>query len=138
MVLNIHSDASYMSASRARSHARGYLFLGSLPKYGEHTNLNGNIAITCAILKLVAASEAESELGALFLNTQEERVIRLILHELGHPQPPTLIHLDNTTVVEIVNNTIKRKRSRGFEIHYFYLLDQKTQKYMRFYYQPGQ
>ena len=138
MVLNVHSDASYLSASRARSRAGGYFFLGSLPKNGEPIFLNGNIAITCAILKLVAASAAEAELGSLFLNTQEAKVIRLILEELGHPQPPTPIHVDNTTAVGIVNNTIKRQRSRSMEMRYFWLLDQETQKYVDFFYHPGQ
>ena len=71
--------------------------------------MNGNIHITCAILKLVAAPAAEAELGALFLNAREAKILRLILHELGHEQPPTPIHLDNTTAVGIVNNTIKHQ-----------------------------
>ena len=113
MILNVHSDASYLSAGKGRSRAGGYFFLGSLPVDNEPIQLNGNIAITCAILKLVAASAAEAELGALFLNTQEARVMRLILHELGHSQLPTPIHIDNTTTVGVVNNTIKRQRSRA-------------------------
>ena len=32
MVLNVHSDASYLSAPNARSQAAGYYFLGSVPK----------------------------------------------------------------------------------------------------------
>ena len=138
MILNIHSDASYLTASKGRSRAGGYFFLGSLPREGSPIELNGNIAITCAILKLVAASAAEAELGALFLNTQEAKVIRLILQELGHPQPPTPIHIDNTTAVGIVNSTIKRQRSRSMEMRYFWLLDQQVQKYFKFFYQPGQ
>ena len=82
------------------------------------------MAITCAILKLVAASAAEAELGALFLNAQEARIIRLTLTEMGHPQPPTPVHVDNSTAVGIVNNTIKRQRSRAMEMRYFWLLDQ--------------
>ena len=49
--------------------------MGSLPRDGEPIQLNGNIAVTCAILKLVAYSAAEAELGALFLNTKEARII---------------------------------------------------------------
>jgi hypothetical protein len=70
--------------------------------------INGAIHITCTILKLVAVSAAKAELGALFLNAQETKVLRLVLEELRHPQPPTPIHIDNTTTVGIVNNTIKR------------------------------
>jgi hypothetical protein len=48
-------------------------------------------------------SAEEAELGALFLNTQEAKVLQLILTELCHQQPPTSIHIDNTTTVGIVN-----------------------------------
>jgi hypothetical protein len=111
MVLNVHSNASYLSAPKARSHAGGYFFLGSIPVDGDPIKLNGAIHITCTILKLLAASAAEAKLGALFLNAQEAKVLRLTLAELGHPQPPTPIHIDNTTTVGIVNNTIKRQQS---------------------------
>jgi hypothetical protein len=137
MILNVHSDASYLSAPKARSRAGGYFFLGRLPRDGDPIKLNGAIHVTCTILKLVAASTAEAELGALFLNLQEAKVIRLVLAELGHPQPPTPIHIDNTTTVGIVNNTIKRQQSRSMEMRYFWLLDGETQQYFKFYCQPG-
>ena len=85
MILNIHSDTLYCSAGRGRSQAIGYFFLGSIPVKGKPIKLNGNIHITCAILKLVAASAAEAELGALFLNAREAKVLRITLQELGHP-----------------------------------------------------
>ena len=87
IILNLHSDASYLSAGQGRSRAGGYFFLGSIPRDNKDIQLNGNIHITCTILKLVAASAAKAELGALFLNAQEARIIRLTLLELGHPQP---------------------------------------------------
>jgi len=138
MILNVHSDASYLSAPKARSRAGGYFFLGSIPRDAEPIIINGAIHITCTILKLVAALAAEAELGALFLNAQEVKVIRLVLKELGHPQPPTPIHVDNTTTVGIANNTIKRQRSRAMEMRYFWLLDGEVQNRVRFHYQPGQ
>ena len=75
--------------------------------------------ITCTILKLVALSAAEAELGALFVNTKEAKILRLTLQELGPPQPQTPIHVDNKTVIGIVNNTIKQQRSRAMEMRYF-------------------
>ena len=138
MILNVHSDASYLTAGKARSRAGGYFFLGSLPSNTQAITLNGNILITCTILKLVAASAAEAELGALFLNAQQAKILRLTLHELGHPQPPTPIHVDNTTAIGIVNSTIKRQRSRAMEMRYFWLLDQEVQKQFHFNYHPGQ
>jgi hypothetical protein len=112
MILNVHSDASYLSLPKARSRAGGYFFLGSLPCNGDPIKLNGAIQVSCAILKLVAVSAAEAKLVALFLNAQEAKVFQLILAELDHPQPPTPIHIDNTTTVGIVNKTIKCQQSR--------------------------
>jgi hypothetical protein len=58
--------------------------------------------------------------------------------ELSHPQPPTPIHINNTTTVSIVNSTIKQQWSRAMEMQYFWLLDDKTQKYFKFQNQLGQ
>jgi hypothetical protein len=116
MILNVHSDASYLSAPKAHSQEGGYYFLGSLPHDGDSIRLNGTIHITCTIVKLVAALAAEAELGALFLNAQETKIIQLILIELGHPEPPTPIHINNTTTVGIVNNTVKQQQSRAMEM----------------------
>ena len=138
MVLNVHSDASYLTAPKARSRAGGHFFLGSIPKDGCPIRLNGAILTQCAILKCVAASAAEAELGALFLNAMEARIIRLTLTEMGHPQPPTPIHVDNTTAVGIVNDTIKRQRSRAMNMRYFWLLCQEAQKILTVRYHPGQ
>ena len=64
--------------------------------------------------------------------------MRLTLQELGHQQPPTPIHIDNSTTVGIVNNTVKRQKSRSMEMRYFWLLDGEAQKQFRFKYHPGQ
>jgi hypothetical protein len=89
------------------------------------------------LLKFVASSAAEAELGALFLNAKEAKIMRLMLHESGHPQPPTLIHIDNSITVRIVNNTIKRQKLRSMEMRYFWLLDGAVQKQFAFSHHPG-
>ena len=94
-------------------------FLGSMPGDGAPTQRNGNIAITCKILKIVAASTTKVDLGALFMNAKEARVICLILAELGHSQLPKPIHIDNTTAVRIVNSMVKRQRSQSMEMRCF-------------------
>jgi hypothetical protein len=127
MVLNVHSNALYLSAPNAQSRAGGYFFLGSNPCDGSPIQINGAVHVTCTILKLVAASAAEAELSALFLNAQEAKVIQLFLEELGHPQSPTPIHIDSTATVGIVNNTIKQQCSQAMEMRYFWLLDGEAQ-----------
>ena len=137
MILNIHSDASYLSERNARSRAAGHHFLGWLPNANDPIKLNGAIYTLCTILKFVAASAAEAELGALFLNMKQGRIIRLTLEEMGHPQPPTPIHCDNATTSGIVNGTIKRQRSRSMEMKYFYAADQVENKQFKVEWHPG-
>ena len=83
---------------------------------------------------MVASSAAEAELSALFLNAKEAKILRLTLEELGHKQPLTPIHVDNSTTVGIDNNTIKRQKSRSMEMRYFWLLDGSIQKIFDFSY----
>ena len=127
MILNIHSDVSYLSAPRARSQVAGYYFLGSVPTDDTPIKLNKAILVFCGILKFVVASTAEAELGALFLNCKEGKIQRLILEELSHPQPPTPIHCDNATATGIANDTVKKQRARSMEMRFFWVTDQVKQ-----------
>ncbi len=111
MIMNIHSDASYLSEPKARSRACGHFFMGEVPIDGKPIKLNGAFHTLCSILRFVVASAAEAELGALFLNCQEGMIFKATLEDLGHPQPKIPVHCDNATAVGIANNTIKRQRS---------------------------
>jgi hypothetical protein len=137
MIMNVHSDASYLSESDARSRACGHFFMGWTPKDGDPIKLNGAFFTLCAILRFVVASAAEAELGALFLNCKEGMIFRLTLEELGHPQPKTPIHCDNATAVGIANNTVKRQRSRSMEMRYFWVCDKEAQDIYDVKWHPG-
>ena len=113
MVLNIHSDASYLSETKTRSRVASHFMLGSKPVSGEPIKMNGAVYIFCGILKFVVASAAEYELGALFLNAKEGKIIYIALYELGNKQPPTPMHCDNVKATGIVNDTIKKQQSRS-------------------------
>eukprot|EP00804_Cyclotella_cryptica_P003424 CCRYP_018562-RB/>CCRYP_018562-RB protein AED:0.41 eAED:0.41 QI:0/-1/0/1/-1/0/1/0/354 len=138
MILNIHSDASYLSETKARSRIAGHFFLGSVPSDATPITINGAIYVFCGILKFVVASAAEAELGALFLNCKEGTILRLVLQELGHPQPPTPTHCDNETATGIANNTVKKQRSRSMEMRFFWIADQVTRRNFQVRWHPGQ
>ena len=108
MVLNVHLDTSHMTPIKTSIRA-SIFFLGSLPVDGCPSKLNGAILTLCTILMYVAVSAAKAELGALLLNAMEANILRLTFIKIGHPQPTTPIHADNTTAVGNVNNTIKRQ-----------------------------
>jgi hypothetical protein len=109
MILNIHSDAAYLLEANTHSRTFGHFFMGWQPDPTKPIKVNGAFFTLCAILRFVVASAAEAELGALFLNCKQATIFRLTLEEMGHPQPPTPIHCDNSTAVGIANNTIKRQ-----------------------------
>jgi hypothetical protein len=129
MILNIHSDASYLSVSNARSRLGGLFFLGN--KFPEKETLNGSILNVAAVIKNVVASAAESEVGACFHNAQSGAPLRVTLTELGHTQPPTPLRADNSTAYGIVNDTIKQKRSKSMDMRYQWLTDRVRQKTIR-------
>jgi hypothetical protein len=95
MILHIHSDASYLSLSKARSLLGGLFYLEYNPP--NEDNLNGSILNVASVFKNVVASAAESEVGACFQNAQPGYPLRVALLELGHKQPATPLRTDNST-----------------------------------------
>jgi len=65
MILAAHTDASYLSETKARSHAGGHFFLS---KNDDVPRNNGAILTIAQIIKAVMSSAAEAELGALYIN----------------------------------------------------------------------
>eukprot|EP00957_Ditylum_brightwellii_P123110 9386763-Ditylum_brightwellii.AAC.1 len=61
MILIVHSDASYLSASKACSRAAGHLYLTN--KDNKDLN-NGAILMLSTIIRHVVASASEAELAA--------------------------------------------------------------------------
>ena len=93
--------------------------------------------MTCGILRIVVCSAAEAELAALFLNIREGKVLRLTLMELGHPQPPTPVHCDNSTAAGIANDSVKKQCSRSMEMRFFWVTEQVTNGTVDVQWHPG-
>jgi hypothetical protein len=91
MILNIYSDASYLSERETKSWAGGFFYMGSNT---DNTNrlTNGGILIISTVLKHVMSSAVEAGSGAVFLNAKDRTVLRTTLDEMGHNQPPTPQH----------------------------------------------
>jgi hypothetical protein len=135
MILHIHSDASYLSVSNARSHLGGLFFCGD--KSPHEDNLNGSILNVASVIKHVVASVAESEVGACFQNAQSGAPLRVTLTELGQIQPPTPLRTDISTAFRILNETIKQKRSKATDMRYHWLSGRVRQKQFDVYWRPG-
>ena len=82
-------------------------------------------------------SAAEAEIGATYINAQELFPIRNCLHEMGHPQPPTPIQVDNTATEAFENNTLKQKRSKAIDMRFNWIQDRTKQGRFKIYWQLG-
>ena len=78
--------------------------------------MNGAILVNANIIKHATSSAAEAELGGLFFNMKDAAPIRAALEEMGHPQPPTAIVVDNSTASGIANKTVKQRRSKAMDM----------------------
>jgi hypothetical protein len=87
MILHIHSDASYLSESEAKSRAGGFFYMVNATKHDKNLT-NSAILIVRKVLKHVMSSAAEAEIGAVFINAKEGAVLRKTLEESGHIKPP--------------------------------------------------
>ena len=142
MVLHISSDASFMNEPKSRSTAAGKFFLNGMPRSRKDpspTHDNGPINVLCSIIKVVVGSAAEAESGALYFNCQDGVPIRTCLEYLGHKQPEdgTPIQTDNTTAVGLAHDTLKQKRSKAFDMRFFWVRDRQHQKQYNVYWKPG-
>jgi hypothetical protein len=60
MILNIHSDASYISERESKSRAGGFFYMGSSADTAKKLT-NGAILIISTVLKHMMSSAAEAE-----------------------------------------------------------------------------
>jgi hypothetical protein len=142
MTLYVHSDASYLSETHARSRGAGHFFLSPRPKDPTAPpevmpTLNGPVHTMCKFIDVVVGSAAEAEIGAGYLNGQDAVPIITTLTELGHPQPPTPMQVDNTMAKGFANGTMKQKKSKAMDMRWHWLKCRERQGQFLVYYQPG-
>jgi hypothetical protein len=138
MIMNVHSDASYLSEADASSRACVHFFMGWKAKDSNPIKLNGAFFTLWAILCFIVAFTTKAKLGTLFLNRKEGMIFRMTLKELGHPQPKTQVHCNNATAIRIANNIGKRQRSQSMEMRYFWVCDKIAQDSYSVKWHPGQ
>ena len=119
MRLHTQSDASYCTRSHGRSVAGGIAYLGN----SDPTEINGPIMVYSSVIQNVMASIGEAEYAAAFHTAQLAAGLRRTLSDLGYPQPPTYILVDNKVAHGIASNTIEPKRTKSIDMQYHWLRD---------------
>ena len=82
-------------------------------------------------------SAAEAEIGATYINGQEDVPIRTLLLKLGRPHPATTIQVNNSTADGFANDTIKKKWSKAVNMRFYWIRDCTSQGKFLIYWQPG-
>ena len=86
MQLSMHSDASYISVSQARSRASGVHFLSEGPPDPDNPEknptTNGILLVVCNIMCNIMASAAGEKYGTIFVNSQTSVPICANLSEI--------------------------------------------------------
>ena len=79
---------------------------------------NGPLPVYSILINVIA-SATEAELGGLFEDCHKLIFMRMFLSEMGHPQTPTPMEMDNTSANSIINGTSKQKRSRAIDMKFY-------------------
>jgi hypothetical protein len=141
MILRIHSDASYLSRPRAGSVAGSFHWLGSAYTFVPHafdtTPINHPVSAHSTRIPVVVSFVAEAEYAALFAAARLGVDERLILANLGHPQPPTVISCDNECAIGLANRTVIPKMSKSLDMRFHWLRDRIDQGEFRVVFVPG-
>ena len=128
MQLAIHSDASYISVSQARSRSSGVQFISVGPPDPNNpedfvSTTNGILLVVCNIMRNIMALAAESEYGTIFFDAQTAVPIRIILNEMGWKQGTTDIQVDNYTSVGISAKEFLQKKSKATDMRFYWIND---------------
>ena len=137
MQLYINSDDAYLVAPKARSRVAGFYYFKNNPSNQPFAKPNHPVLVECHCLRHVVASAAEAETAGLFHNAQQAILIRRILLALNHPQTPTMIKTDNETACGFVNNNIHLRKSKTWDMRYYWLKDQEHKSIMNIYWKRG-
>ena len=126
MRLIVHSDASYLSESASRSRVGGFFYLGH---YHDDTIINGGVMCTTSILDVVVSAAAEAEYGAAYTNGKTAEGLRITLHDLGFPQPATLLVMDNQCSTGIANDLVTQRKSKAMDMRFHWIRDRIRQQH---------
>ena len=134
MVLDAHSDASYLSEPKTRSRAGGHFFLSD---HSENPPNNRAVLNIYQRIKNVMTLAADAEIGALFINSRQAIPARNTVEEMGHKQPPTPMQTDNTTAIRFITKKLQPKATKSKDMQHWFMRDRQDRKQFRYYWGSG-
>ena len=74
------------------------------------------------------SSATEAVMETVHNNNKAAIIIRVALDKMGHKQGSTSLKTDNNIAKGFVNNTIRQKRSKDFNMRFRWMIDRIKQK----------
>jgi hypothetical protein len=103
----------------------------------DNAPLNHPISSHSTRIPVVCSIVAEAEYAGAFASSRIATNERQILHDMGHPQPPTPIFCDNEVAVGLANGSVTLKMSKSVDMRFHWLRDQIQQGQFRVLFIPG-
>ena len=66
----------------------------------------------------------------MFYNSRKSIPLRITLEEMGHPQPPTNITIDNSMAHRLTQGTMIPKKSKAMDMRFHWIKCQEAQDYL--------
>lgn len=134
MKLVTYSDGSYLGDSKSRSRQGGIHFMGY---NNEPESTNGAVECISSLIRVIVASAAECEYGALYENAVTAEGLRTTLEDLGYAQGSTTIYCDNTVAVGLANDEVKEKRTKAIDKDFHWVRCRVKQGHFTVQYKKG-
>ena len=138
MCLHVDSDAAYLVLPRAKSRLAGHFYLSSDPRLTTTIRPNGPVLTECKTIRAVVASAAEAETHGIFHNAQTALPIRFLLQQMGHVQPPTPLKTDNKIAEAFVQQEMRHKKSKSWDMRLWWLKDRVVANHFKIFWDAGE
>ena len=116
MWLIVYSNVGYLNKKKHEEEPRGTIFSPIMAAIHNKAILN-----IAQIIKAVLSLVAETELGAAYINAHKTMAKRIILQELGHPQPAQ--SSENTIAKRVINNRVQPRQMKVKDMYFHWLRD---------------
>jgi hypothetical protein len=97
---------------------------------------NGAVLNIAQIIQSVMLSAVEAKLGALYVNACKAIPQQQLLEEMGHPQQPTPMETDDSTVLGVVTSNIQPRQTKAMDMRFHWLRCFEAQNQFRFFWRP--
>ena len=68
-------------------------------------------------------SVAGAEIGSTYINAQDAVNLQTCCIDMGHPQPPTKLQIENTTAEAFSKGTLKKNISKAIDMLFLWIQD---------------